>query len=64
MQPSEIAGSFILYSRLQRQNVLSASALDVGIPDRMSSSTDGTEDSRQGLLETEPSEHVAGGSSV
>lgn len=44
--------------------MLSASALDVDITDRMSSSTDGTEDSRQGLLETEPPEHVVDGSSV
>lgn len=44
--------------------MLSASALDAGITDQIISSTDGTEGSRQGLLEAESSEHVVGGSSV
>lgn len=57
MQSSEAEHRFIAYSNLQSQNVLSASALDVGVAGWMRSPKGGTEDKRQGLLETVPSEH-------
>lgn len=55
MQSSEIACSFISFSSLESPIVLSASALDVGIIDGMRPPKGGTEDNRQGFLETVPS---------